>query len=151
MEKKSRVPFLLFRWKHTSIRKRKNLPKKSGIYAIRSWGPLGPIVYLGRSNNIYQRWNASGEREHHRLRLALLLPFGTLSFIVLKNEEYWEPILIEQFNPPWNYTRVPARGFVFNLWWYARRTDWSGVLVITISLTVLGVALPRMLEILLSV
>jgi hypothetical protein len=84
---------------------RAKLPPKPGIYYVYVDSRL---VYIGQSKSLWQRWNATGDREHHHTKKCLaslaqrrkvsivfrLLPMTSLD-VVEKKE-------IQRHNPPWN-------------------------------------------------
>lgn len=95
-------------WPSVSYGNRKNLPRVSGFYAVSS---LGWIWYIGLSNNINRRWNAKGDRRHHRTAQVIDLLFPRIHFIPwpesrLKRDERR---LIDGLKPTWNDTAVPKR------------------------------------------
>lgn len=77
---------------------------------------MGRIVYLGKSKDIYQRWNAKGGRRHHRLDQALDLVWPRLHYVTMQEsaihdaEKAWIKRLGK---PPWNYSKVQKHKWQF--------------------------------------
>ena len=126
-------------WKWVTFWNLNDLPKQPGVYTIRSWGPLGPIQYIGESSNLHQRWNAKGRNLHHRKKQAELLPIGILNYYLTEDHEYYELELLDKLGkPPWNWTKQPEKTYLGAIFWGLRRTDWKGVFVIWFSITFIG-------------
>ena len=129
-------------WSFVSFKHLDKLPHKPGVYAVRSWGPLGPIQYIGESSDLNNRWNRTGRYQHHRKTQAQLLPLGVLNYYVTEEHEHWETELIRSLGrPPWNWTSRPGKGYTGAIWWGLKRTDWKGVFLVWFSITLVGVIL----------
>ena len=105
---------IYFGWDQLSFAKRDRLPEQPGLYAVvmvvhsecndeGDLYDLGNILYIGRSDNLHKRWKG---KKHHKWGVLATLPniqihYNT-GFSLLKA---WESALIEEFNPPLNYTR----------------------------------------------
>ncbi|EKU97967.1 hypothetical protein Lepto7375DRAFT_7226 [Leptolyngbya sp. PCC 7375] len=127
-------------WRWVTFWNLNDLPNKPGIYTVRSWGPLGPIQYIGESSDLHARWTRPGRYEHHRKKQAQLLPFGILNYYVIEDHEHYELELIDQLGrPPWNWERKPHNSYTGAIWWGLKRTDWKGVFIIWFSVTLMGV------------
>ena len=126
-------------WKSVSFKNRDQLPKKPGLYCIKSFGRLGPSQYLGKSVNIFNRWNAKGDYQHGRFDQASMLAFSTINYIELDDIDLWERRVINRLNPPWNDQRLPAKGKAGAIWWGLKRTQWRGVCIVWFTLTLIGV------------
>lgn len=95
---------------------RQNLPRSPGVYyAIQWWRPWRPL-YIGMSGNIHKRWNAEGDRRHHKLselsrfrgmRLHYKLTRSRDDAVDLESEE------IDRYRPPLNRKREPRRFRLF--------------------------------------
>lgn len=80
------------------------LPKKPGIYyAVSGWD----VHYVGLSRNLYRRWNATGERTHHKKAILARYDGVKLHYRVLPVYEikYVEALEIARFYPHLNIIR----------------------------------------------
>jgi excinuclease UvrABC nuclease subunit len=82
------------------------LPQKSGIYLVLDQG--GTVIYVGQSQNIYQRWNGG----HHKLA-QLLMEYGKDVFICWVELPEWllnraENAVFEFYKPVLNLRTPPV-------------------------------------------
>ena len=128
----------IFLWRTLPLTHRHKLPKRPGLYAVKSFslfGPVGRVKYIGRATDLKGRWQGRG---HHRYPQARNLLWPRLAYIELPkhkiNEE--EERLIAKLSPPWNGSPVPAR------WWVGLRgtvATWLGLVLVGIVIVeVLG-------------
>ncbi|MEL6229556.1 MAG: GIY-YIG nuclease family protein [Cyanobacteria bacterium J06627_3] len=99
------------RWASVRLEERNKLPPKSGVYAVVK---RGKIYYIGVSTNLNRRWCGKG---HHRFLQAYRLGHPSVHYLLLPNKQAkeFEKILISEYRPPWNYSKVPV----------LRKTDWG--------------------------
>lgn len=99
------------RWASVRLEERNKLPPKSGVYAVVK---RGKIYYIGVSTNLNRRWCGKG---HHRFLQAYRLGHPSVHYLLLpsKQAKEFEKILISEYRPPWNYSKVPV----------LRKTDWG--------------------------
>ena len=96
------------------------LPRQSGIYAVMCGRQA---LYIGRSNNLYRRWNSDGGYRHHRYWLALLR--GThLKYLVIDRHKEAEEYCLDQYYTPWNGTDVPWFFKAVAFWGYVGAIGW---------------------------
>lgn len=84
-----------------------NLPKQPGIYyAVSGWD----VHYIGLSKKLHRRWNATGERTHHKK--AILARYGGVRIhyrvLPVHEIEYVEALEIARFRPHLNIVRPIA-------------------------------------------
>ena len=65
------------------------------------------IYYIGFSSNLNQRWRGKG---HHRFLQADRLGYSSLHYLPLPKQraKEFEKLLIAEYDPPWNYSKVPV-------------------------------------------
>lgn len=83
------------------------LPKEPGIYyAVSGWD----VHYVGLSRNLYRRWNATGERTHHKKALLSRYEGVRVYYRVLPSHKikYVEALEIARFHPHLNIVRPIA-------------------------------------------
>lgn len=83
------------------------LPKEPGIYyAVSGW----EIHYIGLSNSLHRRWNAIGDRVHHKK--AILTQYGGVKIhyrlLSAHRLKYEEALEIDRFCPRLNVVRPIA-------------------------------------------
>lgn len=96
-----------------------DLPQKSGIYY--AWQNR-QVIYVGLATNLHQRWNAQGQRQHHKLDIlkrlnresTVTLTFHLVPVYRLKHEEALEiqrldPYLNKQKPKPDNHYSLRIR------------------------------------------
>lgn len=49
-----------------ALRNRSKLPEEPGIYIVTS---CDKVIYVGQAEDINERWNATGNRKHHKLEI----------------------------------------------------------------------------------
>ena len=103
------------RWPSVALRRIDRLPESPGLYAVCS---LGRILYIGRSSNIYRRWNATGDRRHHRYWLASIQPWCRVRYHKTPMHKMVEGQAIRQHQPAWNWRTKP--------WWWNSDQAWLG-------------------------
>ena len=93
------------RWASVLLEERNRLPTKSGVYAVIK---RGKIYYIGVSTNLNRRWCGKG---HHRFLQAYRLGRPRVHYLLLprKQAKEFEKLLISEYSPLWNYSKVPAR------------------------------------------
>ena len=98
----------IFLWRTIPLRDRAQLPKRPGLYAVKS---MGRIMYIGRSNNLYRRWQGDN---HHRYPQARNLVFPHLAYITMPERKIHaaERKLIDRIDTPWNDKPVPSGKWV---------------------------------------
>ncbi len=82
------------------------MPQKSGIYLVLDQD--GTVVYVGQSQNIYQRWNGG----HHKLA-QLLQVYGTSLYIHWVELPEWllnraENAVFDFYQPEFNLKQPPV-------------------------------------------
>lgn len=104
----------VWRWDYLPFKRRNELPKSPGIYAICAGKD---IYYIGLASNLYNRWR--GHR-HHRYHIARLVPCSYLRFIEVPEPSLreCENYLIKKLDPPWNYTSDPIDGYLGAFIWH---------------------------------
>lgn len=94
---------------------RQNLPRAPGVYyAIQWFRPRRPL-YIGMSGNLHKRWNAQGDRQHHKLLALSRYPGMRLHYKITRTRDEaldLEAVEIDRFNPPLNNRKETRR---FNL------------------------------------
>ncbi|MEO0352638.1 MAG: GIY-YIG nuclease family protein [Cyanobacteria bacterium P01_A01_bin.15] len=92
------------RWASVRLEDRNRLPQTSGVYAI---AKQKKIYYIGFSTNLNRRWRGKG---HHRFLQADRLGRCNLHYLPLPKQraKEFEKLLIAEYGPPWNYSKVPV-------------------------------------------
>lgn len=94
-----------------SINDLAQLPDKAGIYYVTAgWR----IFYVGRAQNLRQRW----QRHHRYPQFRLLSPFGRLHYRLVKPNclDRQEKLDIQRLKPHWNYEPIPEFWGLLAFW-----------------------------------
>lgn len=78
------IPIMLL--PKVALNKLHQLPSKPGVYYAKSWFGFGPLLYIGKSNNMRNRWSPSSWGEHHKYRDLLKFRYVRIFYHVLTND-----------------------------------------------------------------
>lgn len=95
---------------------RQNLPRSPGVYYVFQWFRPWRILYVGMSGSLHKRWNADGDRRHHKLSELSRFKGVRLHYRVTQTRddaEYLESEEIDRLNPLLNRKRESRRFRIF--------------------------------------